>query len=127
VSAAEKASIERHLAACAPCRASAEVEQAGRELLQARAAQLRETPLPPGLRTRCEALIRERTTVAPPLSWRSRLVQAGLMAALVIAVGAAVLLLGANRSEALLAAQINADHDRCFRIYVPPDAPALDA
>src|SRR5690606_24652369 len=75
----------------------------------------------------CEALIRERTTVAPPLSWRSRLVQAGLMAALVIAVGAAVLLLGANRSEALLAAQINADHDRCFRIYVPPDAPALDA
>src|SRR5688572_11630403 len=111
--AAERAEVERHLGGCPPCRASAEQEQGARAVLRDRADQLRAVPVPPGLRTRCAALVREQQHRVAP-SWTSRLVPAGLTAALILFTVAAVFILATQRSNTLLAAQITSDHDRCF-------------
>src|SRR5215213_188616 len=59
LSPAEHAEVDRHLAACAPCRTAAGSERAGRQILRTCATRLSGEPLPLGFRTRCEALARE--------------------------------------------------------------------
>ena len=59
LSPAESAEVERHLAACPPCAAKAAQEREALTLLRSRAEQLRCHELPPGLRARCEALVKE--------------------------------------------------------------------
>ena len=56
----ERAEIERHLGACPPCRTCASEEETARVVLRARAARLRNAPVPPELRSRCEASLRRR-------------------------------------------------------------------
>jgi anti-sigma factor RsiW len=51
----EQAEVEQHLNACPPCREDASRQRGAREVLRACADRLREGPLPPGLRARCEA------------------------------------------------------------------------
>ena len=58
---AERSGVERHLAACPACRRQADKEQGARRLLRRSSQQLLNESLPPGLRTRCEALARERS------------------------------------------------------------------
>jgi anti-sigma factor RsiW len=123
---AEKAEVEQHLDACPPCRISADQEQGGRTLLRERASQLRAEPLPPGLRTRCAALAREHAQGPPVPSWRRRLVPAALSAALVLFTAFAIVSLATQRSNTLLAAQLTADHAKCFRTVAAPGAD-LDA
>jgi anti-sigma factor RsiW len=122
---AERADVEQHLHACPPCRVRAEQEQGGRTVLRQRAGELRSAPLPPGLRTRCAALARAAQP-APPRSWGARLVPAGISAALILFTVFAVFTLATQRSNTLLAAQLSADHDRCFR-EVPLPAAELGA
>jgi anti-sigma factor RsiW len=122
--AAERAAVEQHLEACPPCRVLAEQEQGGRAVLRQRAEQLRSVPVPPGLRTRCTALAHEQRSAVP--SWRARLVPAGIGVALVLFTVFAVFTLATQRSNTLLAAQLSADHDRCFR-EVPVPAAGLAA
>ena len=38
-----------------------------------------------------------------------------------------ILLLATRRSDALLAAQLTADHSKCFKLFGPPDGTAADA
>src|SRR5262245_28276705 len=75
----ERADVDRHLDACAPCRTIAAREHGGHTVLRQESTRLRTDALPPGLRTRCEALAREHVAArarTPFLvgSWRSRLV-----------------------------------------------------
>lgn len=125
--AADLADVERHLSACAPCRRSASHEREARAVLRAQADRLRAQPLPPGLRSRCEALAREHARGPARATWRSRLVPAAVAAILIVFTGAAIFSLATRRSDALLAAQLAADHARCFRNFVSPDSPGLDA
>lgn len=127
LSPAERADVERHLNACPACRASASEEQGARAALRARAAQLRTQPLPPGLRSRCEALARGHARVPPVVAWRTRVVPVTLTAILLAFTGTAIFSLATERSDALLAAQLTADHTNCFRRFVTPDSPGLDA
>ena len=60
LSAEERDEIERHLGACPPCRNCASEEQIARMVLRARAMRLRNLPVPPELRARCEASLRKR-------------------------------------------------------------------
>jgi anti-sigma factor RsiW len=121
LSPSERQEVEHHLEACPPCRASADRERAGRAVLRHRAAQLREAPLPPGLRTRCAALAQEHRTHAPAAGrWTMRLLPASLSAALVLFTAFAIFTLATQRSNTVLAAQLGADHDRCFRRIAPP-------
>jgi len=122
----ERAEVERHLDACPPCRAGASHERGAHVVLRARAGQLRE-PLPPGLRSRCEALAKAHTRIPAFPTWRSRIVPVTLASILIVLAGAAIFALATEHSDALLAAQLTADHTRCFGEFVSPDAPGLDA
>jgi anti-sigma factor RsiW len=53
-----QAHVDRHLGGCRGCRELAASERGGHAALRGRAAQLLAGPLPPGLRSRCEALAR---------------------------------------------------------------------
>lgn len=114
----ERAEVERHLDACPPCRQSAVEEEGGRTIVRECADRLRQTPLPPGLRSRCEALAREDEREKKP-SWRVRLIPATMIATLLLLVGMALFSLVTRRSEALLAAQLTADHMKCFSVFRP--------
>lgn len=124
---AERDEVERHLAACPPCREEASQERGAHSVLRARAAHLRAEPLPPGLRSRCEVLARAHGGAPPARSWASRVVAVTLAAILIVFTGTAIISLATQRSDALFAAQLTADHTRCFRSHVGPDAPGLDA
>ncbi|MBM3819421.1 MAG: hypothetical protein FJW14_10465 [Acidimicrobiia bacterium] len=125
---AEREEVERHLAACPPCRNEASLESGGRTVIRARAGQFRAEPLPPGLRSRCEALAASaQAGGAARRPWLSRLVPAAVAAMVVILVGGAVFFVAAQRSDVLFAAQLTADHTVCFRGHGPADAPELDA
>lgn len=115
----ERSEVERHLNDCPPCHRSAVRERGGRALVRERAGRLRQAPLPPGLRSRCEALARDHSRVRAVASWRARLVPATLIATLVIFSGLALLSVATRRSAALLAAQLTADHVKCFKVFDP--------
>jgi anti-sigma factor RsiW len=116
----ERAEVERHLNACPPCRRTAEQEQYGRTVLRHCADRLKAQPVPPGLRSRCEALARERSRVRWFTSVRL-LVPLTAIAVLIIFAGVFVLSLATRRSDALLAAQLTADHVKCFKMFVPDE------
>jgi hypothetical protein len=59
-------------------------------------------------------LAREQTRGAERINWRARLMPALLTAALVIVTVAIVFALATRQSAALLAAQLTADHVKCF-------------
>lgn len=123
----EQAEVERHLGRCGPCRLAATEEQGGRAILRGRADRLKTEPLPPGLRTRCEALARERSTPQAARAWTARVVRVALTALLLVVTVAALFSLATHESNTLLAAQLTADHSTCFRLFASDDAPAVDA
>jgi anti-sigma factor RsiW len=124
----ERAEVDRHLAQCAACRLAAVQEQGARTILRNRAAELRSAPLPPGFRTRLEALGREqtRTTATVPF-WRRRLVPLALTAVLVAFTVFGVFSLATQRSNTLFAAQLTADHVKCVKEVRGPDTASADA
>lgn len=135
----ERAGIERHLHACPPCERAAREESGGRAALRHCASRLRSEAMPPGLRTRCAALARAHAegdgsearagaVVATTMPWwRVRFVPSLLVALLLVFTASAVFSLATRRSDGLLAAQLTADHVKCFRVFAPPNAPDLDA
>ena len=124
LSPAERADVERHLGDCPPCRRVAAAASGGRAVLRECSTLLREAPLPPGLRSRCEALARQG---GAPLSWRQRWLPALAVAALVIATGLVVLMLESRRSGALLAYQMTMDHVKCDHLFTSADMMPMDA
>lgn len=112
--------LEQHVAACAACRGLVEAERSGRALLRdasARAALRVEATLPPGFRTRCDALMRAQVLAAAGARrpfWRPRAVTVSLAALLMVFAASAILSLATRRSEGLLAAQLTGDHSWCF-------------
>lgn len=123
--APEQADVERHLGACPPCRAAALRERGARAVLREHARGLAEVPLPPGLRSRCEALARERAAV-PPRGFVTRRF-ASLTAVLTLVIGFFLFSLATHRSDAVLAAQLTADHAKCFRFFATNASPDVDA
>ncbi len=114
----ERADVERHLDACPPCRGAEGLERGGRTLLQARAPRLQQAEmLPPGLRTRCEALAREVTSTPGVPAWRSRLIPLSLAVVLMVFTASAFTSLMTHRSDGLLAAQLSRDHKFCFQRF----------
>ena len=132
---AEHAEVDRHLRACGPCRAAVVAEQGAHRVLREKAAALRAVDLPPGLRTRCEALARaHRADEGSRSSWArlglavrgraARLAPASLSAALVLVTAAAIFSVATARSNTVLAAQLTADHAKCFRLFAGAGEPA---
>ena len=114
--AAERADVERHLNACPPCRMAATHESGARAIVREQARRLADMPLPPGLRTRCEALAREHARESAPSVFSSRRF-APLTAVMTIFIGFLLFSLATHRSDTVLAAQLTADHAKCFRFF----------
>lgn len=125
--AAEHAEVERHLAACPPCRRAAAHEEGGRTLLRERSSHLKCEALPPGLRTRCEALARDYAARSHAPSWRAGLARGVLVALAIVIAGGLALSFATHRSDTVLAAQLTADHVKCFRVFARDNSPGLDA
>jgi len=122
---AERAEVQKHLDACPPCRVIASKECGARQLLRACADQLRRTePLPPDLRSRCQALSSSSTTTSP--SWLRPSIRFAIAALLILFTGA-LLSIVTRQSDALLAAQLTADHVKCFGLFRPADGKTMDA
>ena len=120
---AQRGEVQRHLDACPPCRVMAGKESGARQLLRTCAERLRAEPLPPGLRTRCQALAAGQTTTP---SWVRPSMRFAIAALLIIFLGA-LLSIVTRQSDALLAAQLTADHIKCFGLFRPAEGKTIDA
>src|SRR5438093_8614277 len=126
-----RAEIDAHLRVCPPCHARIVIEQSVRALLTARQQTLKKDAAPPSLHTRCGEIARlkaratnERgaavargfgrasTSRAP---WRTRVRPLALAASLVFVVGAAFYGV-TDRSNGVMAAELVADHIKCFGV-----------
>jgi anti-sigma factor RsiW len=119
----QRGEVQRHLDACPPCRVIAGKECGARQLLRACADRLRAEPLPPGLRTRCQALADAPAGIRSWLRPSMRFAIAGLA---IVFLGA-LLSVVTRQSDALLAAQLTADHMKCFGLFRPNEGTAMDA
>jgi anti-sigma factor RsiW len=123
LAAAEHAEVQRHLDACPPCRVVAGKECGARQLLRACADRLRADQVPQALRSRCQKL--SRRSIAANL-WSRRFVRLAAAAVVIIFTGSLVSIV-TRQSDALLAAQLTADHVKCFALFGPEDGRTLDA
>ena len=119
--------VERHLQGCVTCRSAMARERGGQTVLRHSAQRLREEPLPPGLRSRCESLVREQARAASLPGWRRTLVPTVLSVILLVFTASAIFSLATRRSDAVLAAQLTADHSKCFKLFVTGNPPVMDA
>jgi anti-sigma factor RsiW len=114
---AERAAVERHLQSCPPCRTRAAGERTVHDLVCARRDMLR-APAPGHLHERCAA---QRQAARPPAAVLARTpwVRFSLAASVLLAAGLFVLF-GWGSSVETYAAQLSADHLKCFQY--PPEA-----
>lgn len=119
--------VERHLDGCVSCRGAVARERGGQTVLRHHATQLREEPLPPGLRSRCESLVQEQARAASIPGWRRTLVPTVLSVILLVFTASAIFSLATRQSDAVLAAQLTADHSKCFKLFVTGNPPVMDA
>ena len=118
--------VERHLETCVACRGAVARERGGQTVLRHYAQQLREEPLPPGLRSRCESLVQQTRAASLP-GWRRTLVPTVLSVILLVFTASAIFSLATRRSDAVLAAQLTVDHSKCFKLFVAGNPPTMDA
>jgi anti-sigma factor RsiW len=125
--AEERTAVERHLTVCPPCRRAALAEKSARTVLREKSGALRSDAIPAGLRSRCEAVAREHWRRAEPRRWTSGLVPIAVTTILIVVTAGIVLSVATSRSNVVLAAQLTADHAKCFRLFATATAAAPDA
>jgi anti-sigma factor RsiW len=120
LAAGDRDRVARHLRACAPCSSRVAAESAVRELIQRVRPGLETAHAPDSLRTACRRLADPHARHAgparqpPPKSWRARLTPVALAASLVLIVGSAFLYQITEKSARIMAAELTADHVKCF-------------
>ena len=113
LTAAERDDVERHARRCVACDHRITVERTARQVVRAQAAALTAQTSPPDLRARLAALAAD---AVPP---RARVVRRWLLrtavaASLVLGCGLWLTALITRQSTTVLAAQLAADHVKCF-------------
>jgi anti-sigma factor RsiW len=118
--AADRQRVDAHVRVCAPCHSRVAAEQAVRDLLHARRASLTAGSASVALRDRCAALGSPSVKGSRPgvtsTAWRGRMAPLALAATLVIVVGGAFVYVATDRSTRVLAAELTADHVKCFGV-----------
>jgi anti-sigma factor RsiW len=120
LSDADRRAVEAHLLACPPCHSRVAAEREVQALIRARVPVLKAADAPDALHAKCWELARHTprtataapSTVKPPLP--SRLVPYALAASLVLVVGGAFVYQATDKSARVLAAELTADHVKCF-------------
>src|SRR5262249_16562581 len=131
LAAADRAEVDAHLRVCPPCHARVVVEQSVRDLLSARRHALKQECAPASLRSQCAGVaarlddrVKPRATddaratasrLARGFS-RASLRPLALAATLVLIVGGAFLYGITGRSNRVMAAELVADHIKCFGV-----------
>lgn len=124
LAAGDRDRVHDHLLACPTCYARVSSEQVIQRLMSVRKSALRGDSAPEELRAKCGALALSRTdhhafghepTVWRGV-WRARLAPLALAAALVLIVGGAFLYQVTARSSRVMAAELTADHMKCFAV-----------
>ena len=136
---ADRQAVDQHLRACPPCRARVAAEHTIRDLILAKKPALESARAPDGLRARCAAFGNlqaatpaghptaaaalgtpagraDLTLPLPARPWRTRLAPLALAAALVAIVGGTFVYQLTDRSTRVLAAELTADHLKCFGV-----------
>jgi anti-sigma factor RsiW len=132
---ADRRAVEDHLRACPPCHSRVAAERAIRDLLRARKSGLCKAEAPDALHACCAAFAHadaanqnpnpeSRTPNAEhgsnperasnPALWPTRLAPFALAASLVVVVGGAFVYQATDKSARVLAAELVADHAKCF-------------
>jgi anti-sigma factor RsiW len=133
LSDADRRLVDDHLRACAPCHGRVLAEQTVHTLIRGRAAALK-APAPEPLRARCRDLVAHSDAaalshprsapdhaspphaIAPRRTWPTRIAPYALAASLVLVVGGAFVYQSTNGSIRVLAAELTADHVKCFAL-----------
>ena len=116
--------VDEHVQRCPPCHSRVAAERAVRTLIQDHRPALESLCAPPALRARCAEAARSRDArlgARAPFGfnlavWRARAVPLALAASLVIVVGGAFLYQLTDSSARVLAAELTADHMKCFAL-----------
>ena len=125
IDARERLLVDEHVRVCPPCHSRVAAEQAIRQLMHTKRTELAGDTASPALRSRCAALQRQRAAFSlagadAPRSaglagaLRTRLVPLALAASVVAVVGGASIYVVTGRSSQVLAAELTADHVKCF-------------
>jgi hypothetical protein len=118
IGVSERLLVDDHVRICAPCHSRVTAERAVHELMQTRRTALACDTASPGLRDRCAALryapARAPVGGASIHARRMRLVPLAVAASAVLVAGAASLYLLTEQSTKVLAAELTADHVKCF-------------
>ncbi len=134
LAAADAEAVADHLRVCAGCHSRVAAERAVQALMRARRAALCKAEAPDALHACCSrfALGEPRTENREPRTsnqdqeprtanpeprspaWHSRVVPAALAASLVMVVGGAFVYQATDKSARVLAAELVADHAKCF-------------
>jgi len=130
LAAADRDAVDAHLRVCPPCHARVVVEQSVRDLLSTRKHALKRECASASLRSRCAEVagridarvdssvrLKPRATTATLAgTWRARVRPLALAASLVLIVGGAFLYGITDRSNRVMAAELVADHIKCFGV-----------
>ncbi len=117
IDAASRLRVDDHVQRCPPCHSRVAAERAVRELMRVRRPEIASATAPGPLRARCAAL---RATAAPGgvlgTALRGRMKPLAIAAGVVLAVGGVFLYQATNSSTRVLAAELTADHVKCFGV-----------
>ena len=115
ISTADAAVVDQHLRRCAACFSRVRAERAVQELMSARRPRLAADAPPSALRARCQALAGSAAATGGS-QWRARVMPLAVAAGLTLAVSGAVLYELTARSTRVMAAELTADHLKCFLV-----------
>jgi anti-sigma factor RsiW len=117
----DRRAVEEHLRVCPPCRSRVVAEREVHALIRARVPALNKTGAPDALHARCWEIARLKPQpadaarpVTPPKGLPARLAPYALAASLVLVVGGAFVYQATDMSARVLAAELTADHMKCF-------------
>ncbi len=124
--------VDDHVRRCPPCHSRVAAERAVRDLVRVKRAEISGDVASADLRARCLALRAAKAAGASGLHiWRARMKPLAIAAGLLVAAGGAFVYQATDRSTRVLAAELTADHVKCFGVMNPllgtnPDAAVIE-
>ena len=115
----ERRAVAEHLRVCSPCHSRVVAERQVHELIRARVPVLNTAAAPDALHAKCWQIARLAPHAADaaaqaPAAFSTRLAPYALAASLVLFVGGAFVYQATDKSAHVLAAELTADHMKCF-------------
>jgi anti-sigma factor RsiW len=119
IDATEKRRVDDHVRRCPPCHSRVAAERAVRDLVRVNRAEIAADAASETLRARCAALragaVAAGRAPSPP-AWRTRMKPLAVAAGVMLAAGGVFVYTATGRSTRVLAAELTADHVKCFGV-----------